>query len=427
MDVSTLEHELRAYRPAGMTHLPAEWVWPRYAGLSLGNLPATIAQILGAELSGILPPLRADLLAGLTEGVRRVVLVVLDGLGWVQLQRALAADAGLVFHELAARGRLMPLTTVALSTTNNVLSTLRTGASPARHGLLAYELYLREWQMAVECITFAPVAARSLGPLPVEAETFLPVPSLATLLAAQGIPTDQVIINHLRAGPLSGMFYRDVRRLYGHFSGSDFWATLRRVLSQSADERLFLSGYWSAVDTLAHHYGPEHPSGMDEVRSLSYLLRETFLKPLTSAERAGTLLLVTADHGQVAVPAEQAIVLAEHPYLRERLLLPTLGEARVPFFYTRGGQRAAVQAYLEEHFAKQMVCFTREAFLQSGLLGPDAPYGEVPQRLGDLVGVMLGQASFARDPDMAQALRGRHGGFTPEEMLVPLLAVRLDA
>ena len=140
MTLENLERDLRTYRPAGMEGLPAEFVWPRYEGLSVGNVPATVAQALGATTTGCLPPLRSDLLGGLTDGVQRVVLVLLDALGWEQLRRVLAQDDELVFHRLAEQGRLLPLTTIFPSTTNNVLSTLRTGAPPLRHGLLAYEL-----------------------------------------------------------------------------------------------------------------------------------------------------------------------------------------------------------------------------------------------------------------------------------------------
>ena len=128
---------------------------PRYDGLSVGNLAATSARALGATLSDALPPLRADLLGDLTDGVERVVLVVVDALGWLQLQRAMARYPDLVFHKLAASGRLLPITTTFASTTTSVLNTIWSGQPPIRHGVLAYEMFLREWLMAVESISFS--------------------------------------------------------------------------------------------------------------------------------------------------------------------------------------------------------------------------------------------------------------------------------
>ncbi|RLC89953.1 MAG: hypothetical protein DRI37_02710 [Chloroflexi bacterium] len=430
MNLENLERDLRTYRPAGMEGLPAEFVWPRYEGLSVGNVPATVAQVLGAATTGCLPPLRSDLLAGLTDGVRRVVLVLLDALGWEQLRRVLAQDDELIFHRLAEQGRLLPLTTIFPSTTNNVLSTLRTGAPPVRHGLLAYELYLREWQMAVECITFSPLAYRAPGQLEAwgfDAEHFLPVPTLSQQLSVQGILSYQVIAKRLVNGALSQMHYRGLRHVYTHHYASDLWFTLRTALQEHRGERFLLSAYWSAVDTLAHHYGPLHETGPNEVRALSYLFKTVFLDALTPADREGTLLLVLADHGQITTPPESAILLDDYPVLRDALYLPPLGESRTPFFYIRAGQEKVVWDYLREHFSTRFTFLSRDEAIRSGLLGPGEPYVEVPHRLGDIVGLAHGNSFIVRDEELVHKLRGRHGGLTHQEMLVPLLAVRLDA
>ncbi len=430
MDSQTLERELRTYRPETMKELPAPFVWPRYEGLSVGNVPATIAHLLGADLPGMLPPLRPDLLGDLADGVRRVIMVILDGLGWEQLHWMLNRDPHLAFGELAARGKLLPLTTVFPSTTCNVLATLRTGAPPVRHGLLAYEMYLREWQMGVECISFSPTGAHGSGYLldwGMEPERFLPVPSLAEQLAAQGIPTDEVIASHLKHGPLSRIYFRGVRRLYGHAYGSDFWSTLREVLQLHRGERLLLTGYWGAVDTLSHMHGPLHDTGFNEVRSNAFLLKKTFLDALDPEDREGTLLLILADHGQIRVPEEKAIFLGDHPLLRDALVLPPLGEARSPFFYVRAGHLEAVQEYLTSVLADRLVVFSQEGAIRSGLLGPGEPYAEVYHRLGDLIGIMKEDSVLVRDREAPKILRGRHGGLMPQEMLVPLLAARLDA
>ena len=429
MDLKALEQDLRTYRPAGMEELPSDFIWPRYEGFSVGNIPATIAQLLGAGTANVLPPLKAELLAGLDEDLQRVVLVILDGLGWEQLNRMMSADEELFFHQLKKKGRMIPLTSVFPSTTVNVLSTLRTGAAPIKHGLMAYELYLREWAMAVECITFSPIMARhsqSLAQLGMDANNFLPVPPLAHQLSIQGTLSYQLIAGHIKNGALSQMFFRGVREIYSHLSASDFWLKLQDILREHNKERCYISSYWSAVDTLAHHHGPRHKTALNEVRMLSYLLQNSFLAGLTPAEREGTLLLITADHGQLETPADKAIVLTEHPELDKLLTIPPVGEARVPFFYVRGGALEQARAYLEEHFEEQLICLDRQTVLESGLLGPGEPYGEVPHRLGDLIAITKGHATFVRTQADAKRLPGRHGGLMPQEMLVPLFAVRLE-
>ncbi len=433
MDSVALEQQLRTYRPAnvGIAAWPAEFVWPRYEGLSVGNLPAAIAGLWGAELpDGLLPPLRADLLAGLTNGVERVVLVLVDALGWERLQAALTRDPALSFHRLAAQGRLIPLTSVFPSTTNNVLTTLWTGASPVQHGLLAFTLYLREWAMAVEAITFSPTAHRWGGDLVhwgLEPERFVPVPGLAQVLAAQGVSTRVVIQESLTRSALSRLLYRGAQSVRGHVSASDFWSGLRYELQQHRGERLFLHGYWGTLDTLSHRFGPYDDAADVEVQTLACLLETAFLRGLTPADRRGTLLLLTADHGQVALSPTRALRLDQQPLLREALLLPPLGEFRAAFLHCRAGQFKRVRDYLAEQWAEAFTVLTRGELLRSGLLGPGDPYAEVPFRLGDLIAIARERSYVSPDYYAPVQMAGSHGSLTAAEMLVPLLAVRLDA
>jgi hypothetical protein len=156
------------------------------------------------------------------------------------------------------------------------------------------------------------------------------------------------------------------------------------------------------------------------------MMEAAFLNRLTPAQRKGTLLLLTADHGGVQTPPQAAVLLDDHPILRDALTLPPVGESRVPFFYARPDTISRAEDYLRENLGDAFVTLTREQVLSSGLLGPGPIAGETPHRLGDLVCVARGSHYLARDKRQLD-MWGRHGGLLPSEMLVPLLGVRLDA
>ncbi|MGD9315276.1 MAG: hypothetical protein PVG56_00465, partial [Anaerolineae bacterium] len=63
--------------------LPSDegWILPHYDGLSIANIPATIAALMDGDLPDALPTLPNDLWADWRPGLRRIVLVVLDALG----------------------------------------------------------------------------------------------------------------------------------------------------------------------------------------------------------------------------------------------------------------------------------------------------------------------------------------------------------
>jgi hypothetical protein len=429
-----IEAELRTHTLPGLEDLlPAgEFVMPHYRGLGIANLPATVAALLGGELPGACPPLQRELWADWSDGLERVILVLVDALGYRQLLAAMDADEDLVFHRLAQAGRLVPLATTFPSTTNVVLTTLWTGHSPARHGILAFELYLRELGVAASTLFFWPIHHRQrdeLGAWGLKWEEFCPVPGLGERLAAQGIDVYTLISKAYAQSMLSRIHRRGVCDTIGFVSGADMWLQLQRLcqVTRSASPRKrFLSAYWDTMDGITHRWGPEDASWRLELGGLSTMMRTAFLEQLTPAQRKGTLLLLTADHGGVQTPPRAAIRYDKHPALRDALTLPPVGESRVPFFYARPGALEQARAYMREHFGQAFTVLTREQVLESGLLGPGRRAAETPHRLGDLVGVAHGAHYLAREKSQLKML-GRHGGLSPTEMLVPLLGVRLDA
>ncbi|GAG27986.1 unnamed protein product, partial [marine sediment metagenome] len=75
-----IEHSLRSQRAPELfpQDVASEFVLPDYDGRSLANVPATLAELLGVTLSEVASPLRDVYWRDLAQGVRRVVLVLLD-------------------------------------------------------------------------------------------------------------------------------------------------------------------------------------------------------------------------------------------------------------------------------------------------------------------------------------------------------------
>jgi hypothetical protein len=426
---SSIESALRARPLPGQHASLGEFVMPSYDGWGIANVPATLAALFGAVLPASCPPLQQELWSGWSDGLQRVVLVVVDALGYLQLRSAMEADAGLVFHRLAEAGRLVPITSLFPSTTNAALTTLWSGYSPAAHGVLAYELYLRELGVAASTLFFWPVYYRqrdALSTWGIDAETFVPVPSLAKQLSDHGITTRLFISRAYVDSMLSRIHTRDIHRVYGYVGMVDMWLGLQRVIEQHRQEKLLLVAYWDTMDGITHHYGPDDEAWPVELQGLSTMMQRVFLERLTPAQREGTLLLVVADHGGLDTPARAAVRLSDHVPLRDALSLPPLGENRAAFLHARGDTLAVLRAYMENELGSSFVTLSREEVLSSGLLGPGPVYEETPHRLGDLVCLARGSHYLARD-DYQLQLRGRHGGLSAQEMLVPLLGVRLDA
>ncbi len=428
MDARQIEQSILNRTLPGLLPTSEGWVLPHYDGLSIANLPATIAALLGTELPGALPPLPAELWSDWQPGLRRVVLIVLDALGYRMLQRRWAAGEGEAFSRLAAAGRLVPLTSIFPSTTSAALVSLRTGVPPAQHGWLAYELYLREWGIAANAILLCPVWTRRGGLVVdwgLEPEAMVPIPTLAGQLASAGVTSGAVLSQYLKNSGFTKMLYRDVTEIRGHVHASDLWVHLRHMLAEARDRRAFLTAYWSGLDTLAHAYGPDTDLWEAEFHAVSHLLEREFLAALPPEDRAGTLLLITADHGQIRIPREQILIANQDRDLSRHLLVPITGESRAAFVHPRPGHKETIRDYLEGAFPGWFTVLESSAALEAGLMGQPIDE-ETHARAGELIVLPRGNHALQRAP-IPVPLLGRHGGLTQDEMLVPLVGVRLEA
>jgi hypothetical protein len=402
-------------------------VLPDYGGRSLANVAATLALMLGAVIPGISPPLQDVYWRRQSLPARRVILVLLDALGYVQLGQMLRLDPACVWARLAQQGLLLPMTSVYPSTTGTALATLLTGVEPISHGLLGYELWLREYGVLAEMLSLKPAygtGKETLVDYGLVPEAFLPVPGLGALLAKAGVPTTAVVPAQFTRGTLTRMCYRGFTKVFGYTNVEGMWAIARYVLSHDDAERGLYVLYWGGIDSTIHVHGTHGGFWEEQFRAVSQACETQFLASLGQRERQGAVLVMIADHGFVDAPEHLAHDTDADPVLRRHFLVPYGGEARAAYLYCfdGDGSQEAIQQALGAGFIVRRSCDAVEA----GLFGRGAPAQESLPRLGHLVAISRGQHYLDRR-NLRRKLRGRHGGLSPEEMLVPWLAAPLDA
>lgn len=360
-----------------------------------------IPDYAGANVRGIIPALLGPstwktslptwMPVAVTEATQ-VVLLVLDGLGWDQLQ---------TFQHLTPTLAAMSatrITTVAPTTTATALSSITTGLTPGEHGLLGYRMMLggeviNVLRWAVE----GQDRRRSQPPRDIQRyQAFLgeQVPVVGPV---------ELLSSSFTEAHLSGC------RPVGVRAASSIAVAVREQLM--AGER-FVYAYYAGIDKIAHErgFGDYYDA---ELRAADRIVAE-----MLSGLPRGAVLLVTADHGQVEVG--ERIVYPSAALLS--LVSNQSGEGRFRWLHAhRGAANELLNAAMGE-FAPTGWVRTREQVIAENWFGPSIST-PVASRLGDVAIVAFDDVSYDDPADTGPfALQCRHGSLTSAEVYVPLLA-----
>ncbi|MBN1264034.1 MAG: alkaline phosphatase family protein [Anaerolineales bacterium] len=398
-------------------NLPAELIHPWYTGFSLLNLPSTVASILGCpELPH--QSLENPFLQSSSD-ITQVIVCLLDGLSFSRFQNWIQNHP--LQNRLVEDGFIQALTSVIPSTTCSVLTTLWTGRSPAEHAILGYELFLKEIGIVTNMISHSPIMMPHEQGLLYKAgfdpETATNGRTLGTLFSQYGISTYAFLNKYIKHSGLSRMHYADVQAA-GFSSLPEMWINLRTLVEKRPSRRRFIWAYYAGIDTMSHHRSPDSEYTRAEFDLFIRTMEEHFLKPFSGSNNH-TLLLLTADHGQISTPKDPVFDLSNHPDLLQLLHLYPTGENRLTFLHIRPGQVNAVKQYFHKTWGDTFVLLDSHQLLDQGFFGPGNPSPASADRIGDLVGIGTGN-SYLWWGDRPNPLEGRHGGLSSDEMIVPL-------
>lgn len=357
---------------------------PDYGGPCISNVMSALLEP-AAEAPPWLP---ADALAD------QVVLLVLDGLGWEQLQqrRHLAPSI------CAMQGG--PILTVAPSTTATALTSFTTGLAPGEHGVIGYRMdvdgeilnVLRWWASGRD------------------ARDAIPPDKIQPHEPFHGHRPAVVTKAEFRHSGFSQAHLEGVR-FAGYRMPSTLVAETARLI---AENEPFVYSYYDGVDKVAHEYGLSGYYDAEIVavdRLVEYLIR---LLPDSAA------LVLSSDHGQVDV-GDNLVTL--HPDVAAHVSYQS-GEGRFRWLHARPGHaRVLLEAAAASHGDTGWIV-SQEQVIDEQWFGPSVS-PDARARLGDVALVARESVAYVDVDDTGPfELVARHGSVTAAEMRVPLLVAR---
>lgn len=385
---------------------------PNYQGGGIVNLMSSIIQARGGHSA--YPALEAPTVAELVRATN-LILLVIDGLGADWLARHSP-------HGILNRARRATITSVFPSTTAAAITTYLTGDAPLQHGLTGWHTYLRE----LGCVMTVLPGKPRYGGASYRQAGIDPIKLFGHTSVFDRIQTRSVIVSpHFIARSDFNLAHKGRAEIVAYEGLRDLFRQTLRVLrpphrwrrsSQPVPNYLYL--YWPALDTIGHEHGMESAAAIAHLAEIEQAVADFQV----AASGTDTLLLVSADHGQIDTTPQDNIDLADHPELADCLLLPLCGEPRAAFCYVRADRARIFEDYCQQVLKDRVDLVHSRQLVADGFFGFGTPHPRFMDRVGDYCLLPRGNGVI-RDSlpsETPHAQIGVHGGLSEAELMVPL-------
>lgn len=364
----------------------------------------TLADVLPSVVAALDMPLRGPARLSLPRA-RSAVVVLVDGLGERLLERR-GGHAPFLRSIRTGAGVAAAVDCGFPSTTATSMGTFGTARPAGSHGLVGMNVLDPALDAVFSELAWDPR---------VDPVAWQPTSTVFEEATAGGLPVVMIAPHHFDGSGLTRAALRGARFVSAPTLAQRVDAALAAL---AAHPRVLVYLYWGEVDKVGHVHGCDSWEWGQEVEEV-----DGELARLVRTAPHDVLVAVTADHGMVDVPHADRVDLADEPELR-RAVRHVGGEARALHLYCEPGRADEVATAWRARLGTSVDVLTRSEAVARGWFGPVAEH--VLPRIGDLLVVALTRTavvdSATARPELLRLL-GQHGARTPEESLVPVLAV----
>ncbi len=176
----------------------------------------------------------------------------------------------------------------------------------------------------------------------------------------------------------------------------------------------FIYAYWDKLDWFLHEYGTDSDIVKNHMNEI-----EIAFNHLKDSISEDTLVIITADHGQVDI---EGIKLWEYEDLTSKFKHMPAIEPRATAFYIKEGERDAFELAFNQHFRDKFILYKTEEVIKMGLFGEGKIHPRTKGFLGDFFAVAIDRYSFMLQ-NAKLVFKATHSGLLKEEMMIPLIVL----
>ena len=409
------------------------FVRPLYDSYCFSNLPATIDFLLTGQKSPMLP---LDVLGNLPTKYDTVIFFFIDAFGWRFFERY--AEKYAFLKTVSSQGVVSKLTSQFPSTTAAHVTCMHTGLNVGQSGVYEWNYYEPLVDDIISPLLFSYARDKTLRDTVKKAsispKQFFPNQTFYQTLQSRGVASHILQYQSYTPSTYSDIVFQGAT-VHPYTTLQDALTTLTHLLvNQPQTAPTYYFFYFDRIDAACHNHGPFSRQFEDEVERLLTTLAQTFYKSVRG-KTGNTLLMMSADHGQVEVDPRKTYYLNRQvPGIRRYLktnqranLLVPAGSARDMFLHVKDECVDTLILDLQKRLAGRAEVYRTSELLAQNFFGRQPPSRLLLDRIGNVVILPYKHESvwWYEEGVFSMHFYGHHGGLTPEEMEIPLLLLPL--
>lgn len=321
---------------------------------------------------------------------KNVVVMLFDGMGAKLLKEKLPNDSFLLKNLDSEISSVVPSTTTA--STTSMLS----GLTPAEHGWLGWDLFVKEENKIVTMFT------NTLKDTDIEAADYN--------VARRYFPYETITETINR----KGKYYSKTLFPFGEESYSDIDDMLVKIKDNlNKKERNYIYAYYDDPDGIMHDTGTDSDNTSKCFKMINQKVEEF------SSNIKDTLIIVIADHGHINC---SEIIITGYKDIYDTLDGDVWLEGRMCAFNIRKERKQEFEKLFNKYFKDDFILKTKKEIIEEKIFGDGIENKYFKDLLGDYFALAVGDKCF-KYTTKGDYFKSAHAGFTVDEMKIPLIII----
>lgn len=391
---------------------------PEYGDSCIFHIPGHIKYLHGvnneSSLKGDISPKEAT----------KTVLFTMDGFGHKQWREH--QNNNPVLKRFAQDGTVKTITSMFPSSTVPSITALSTGLCTQQHGLLEWWIYDHASDQIVTALPFTTLGVNIRESLSGELDKSFLInsPTLFSDLSKEGVRSFSLIDGEFAHSTYSKLAYGG-SNILTHSTVDELFTNLQSALLEGGPSHINV--YWDKIDSAGHAHGPDSAEYAEQVKIFFDAL-DNFLRSVDkSIDTESVAMLITADHGQIAIDPQKTVWLDELLNLDQYLETSADGKTIEPWGLQRDVYLQIKEDVLDEavrelqsKIGDRAVVLKSQDAMHAGLFGQGKPHPDFTKRIGNVVIIAQGEYSvwYRHYPEETFKYNGMHGGLTEDEVKI---------